>query len=103
MAIARPLPHYATPDIIFCLDKSNKFLPLEELLSQFHPGDIMRVDKIGLKDVRWITIVLAHSGLLTRNSNLLVGHLAAKIRQLPKIGCTPILVSLSSNECIDHI
>ncbi|EZA53791.1 hypothetical protein DMN91_012094 [Ooceraea biroi] len=93
IVVSRPLPHYATPDIIICLDKWDKLMPLEEFLSQFNQGDIIHIDETNSKDLRWIALVLAHPGLLTRNTNLPVGHLAAKLRQLPKIGFTPILMS----------
>lgn len=100
ISVVRPLPHYAPPDIVFCLDEQNQLVPLEEFLSQFQTSEIMRVDKETSKNVRWIALVMAPHGLLMRNNDLPTGMLAAKLRQLSIIGYTPIMISyISWNKC----
>lgn len=93
ISVIRPLPHYLLPDIVFCLDKQNQLVPTSEFLSQFAPSDIKRVDQEEWNDVRWIALVIGHPLLLLRQSNLPTGPLAAKIRQLSKIGYTPLLIT----------
>lgn len=65
----------------------------------------MRVDKETSRNVRWIALVMAPCGLLIRNTNFPAGMLAAKLRQLPLVGYTPIMVSFmeDSNERINLV
>lgn len=106
----RLLPHYAPPDIVFCLDEQNQLVPSEKFPSQFHSSEIRRVDKETSKNVRWIVLVMAPHGLLMRNNELPTGLLAVKLRQLSIIGYTPIMIShvswdkcTSSQERCDYI
>ncbi|XP_012223331.1 FAST kinase domain-containing protein 5, mitochondrial [Linepithema humile] len=102
ISAVRPLPHYAQLDIIFCLDEQNQLVPSEEFISQFKQGEFKRVDKDS-KNVRWIALVLASQSLLIRNTNLPIGLLVAKMRQLSIIGYTPIMVSyISWKKCISQ-
>ncbi|EFN63850.1 FAST kinase domain-containing protein 5 [Camponotus floridanus] len=93
ISVIRLLPHYATPDIVFCLDEQNQLVPSEKYLSQFPSSDIIHVNEKAPENVRWIALVMAPHGLLIRNNNLPTGLLAAKLRQLPIIGYTPIMIS----------
>ncbi|KMQ93667.1 fast kinase domain-containing protein 5 [Lasius niger] len=100
ISVVRPLPHYAPPDIVFCLDEQNRLVPSKEFLSQFQESEIMRVDKETSRNVRWIALVMAPCGLLIRNTNFPAGMLAVKLRQLPLVGYTPIMIShISWFEC----
>ncbi|KAL0102099.1 hypothetical protein PUN28_018564 [Cardiocondyla obscurior] len=89
----RALPHFATHDIVFCLDEQNRLVPSSNFLSQFESSDIKRVDKENLNNFRWVALVIGHSGLLIRRYNTPTGSLASKIRQLAIIGYTPIMIS----------
>lgn len=93
ISVIRLLPHYATPDIVFCLNEQNQLVPSEKYLSQFPSSEIIHVNEKASENVRWIALVMAPHGLLIRNNNLPTGLLAAKLRQLPIIGYTPIMVS----------
>lgn len=100
ISTVRALPHYAPPDIVFCLNEQNRLLPSKEFLSQYQTCEIMRVDKEISKNVRWIALVMAPHGLLIRNTNLPTGMLATKLRQLSIIGYTPIMIPyISWFEC----
>lgn len=88
-----PLPHFMIPDIIFGLDKQNQLVPIKDHLSKFEKGEIKWIDKEDLKNTRWIALIIGYHGVVIRGTNLPIGLLASKIRQLAKIGYTPAMVS----------
>ncbi|KAG5317022.1 FAKD5 protein, partial [Acromyrmex heyeri] len=95
ISIIRPLPHFATQDIVLCLNEQNQLMPSEKYLSQFEEIDIKRVNKENSNNVRWIALVMGHPGLLIRNRrNRPTGALATKMKQLSIIGYKPVMVSL---------
>lgn len=91
----RPLPHFMTQDIVFCLNEQNQLVPSEHFLSQFEPNEIKYVNKEKSNNVKWIVLVIGHHGLIIRNlrGSFPTGPLAAKMRQLSIIGYTPIMIS----------
>lgn len=94
ISIIRPLPHFTPQDIVLCLNEQNQLVSSEKYLSQFEDIDIKRVDKENSNNVRWIALVIGHSGLLLRNCrNRPTGALAAKMRQLSIIGYEPVMIS----------
>lgn len=77
-------------------------MPSEKYLSEFPKEEIKRVDKEDTMDVRWIALVMASYGVLIQDTNKPVGLLAARIRQLSKIGYTPIMVSFVRKNNFRH-
>lgn len=99
ITICSPLPHYVNPDIILCLDEQNQLVPSEKFLSSFSPEEIKYVDKKKTaNNVKWVALVMASYGLVIRSTNLPIGLLAARIRQLSIIGYTPVVVSLMEED-----
>ncbi|TGZ49278.1 uncharacterized protein [Temnothorax longispinosus] len=95
ISVIRALPHFVTQDIVFCIDEQNQLVPSETYWSQFESSDIKYVNKQN-SNIRWIALVMGHHGLLIRNCLTPTGSLAAKMRQLSKIGYTPIMISYVS-------
>lgn len=93
ITLCRPLPHYAPKDIVICLDEQNQLVPSEKLLHSFGPNEFKRVDKETEKNTKWIALVIASHNLVIRDTELPVGILAMKLRQLSIIGYTPVMVS----------
>ncbi|XP_032677361.1 uncharacterized protein LOC116846978 [Odontomachus brunneus] len=93
IVLDRPLPHFTIPDIIFVLDEQNRLLPIKDHLSKFKKGEIKWIHKEDLKNTRLIALIVGYYGVVIRDTSLPIGILAAKIRQLGKIGYTPAMVS----------
>ncbi|XP_014484768.1 PREDICTED: uncharacterized protein LOC106749627 [Dinoponera quadriceps] len=92
------LPHFMTRDITFALDEQNRLVSIKDYMSKFEPGEIKRISEEDRKNIRWIVLIMGYQGVLIKHTNetvtrLPIGLLAARIRQLAKIGYTPILVS----------
>ncbi|XP_025163347.1 uncharacterized protein LOC105183367 isoform X2 [Harpegnathos saltator] len=88
----QPLPHFMISNIIICLDEQNQLVPVKDYLAKFETGEIKWVDK-NQENIRWIALIMGHHGVLIKDTNLPVGLLAAKMRQLVKIGYIPVVVS----------
>lgn len=96
----RPLPHFTTQDIVLGLDKQNQLVPKKYYPTIREIGDIKWMGKEDQRNIRWIALVMAYHGVLIKGTEQPTGLLATKIRQLIKIGYTPMMVSFV---CIERI
>lgn len=91
--IEHVLPHFSKADVILCKDNTtNKFVePIG--FTNYVFGDIMVPHKDN--NLKWYAVVIAGWNNTIRDTNFPVGQIVTKIRQLEKIGYTPILVRYS--------
>lgn len=95
--IDSPLPHFAKNNVIVCRDPETKeFVAPEPQLSLLPVGTIKRAPNDGKK---WYVFVVGSKNLMLLNTGRPVGLLTTHIRQLERIGYTPILVSNKSSFC----
>ncbi|XP_019872649.1 FAST kinase domain-containing protein 5, mitochondrial [Aethina tumida] len=88
--IEHVLPHFSKADVILCKDNTtNKFVePIG--FTNYVFGDIMVPHKDD--NLKWYAVVIAGWNNTIRDTNFPVGQIVTKMRQLEKIGYTPILV-----------
>lgn len=91
--IDQPLPQYIIPDVILCLNEQNQLVPVKDHLSKYEKKEIKWMRKEDLNNNKLIALIMGHHGVLINGTNLPIGHLASKMRQLVKIGYKPIMVS----------
>lgn len=99
----RPLPHHMIQDIILGLNEENQLVPNKNYPTIRKEGDIKWMGKEDEKNIRWIALIMAYHGVLIKDTNLPTGLFNAKIRQLTKIGYTPIMVSLITFTLRSHL
>lgn len=80
-------PHFIRPDILFCKDKQGNFVKIGKI-EKPNIDDIL----YPRDDNQWFAVIAASWNSYIRGTLLPTGILATKIRQLKKIGYTPIMV-----------
>ncbi|KAK2581967.1 hypothetical protein KPH14_002407 [Odynerus spinipes] len=91
--IGKLLPHFLQNDIVIGIDKYGNFISAEPILSQLCEFTIKRVDDTFPENVKWIAFVIIHYNHRIKGTNEPIGIIKAKVRQLKRIGYSPILIT----------
>ncbi|KAK0081730.1 hypothetical protein PV325_011659 [Microctonus aethiopoides] len=83
------LPHYQRADIVLCMDDENNFVPPQQFITELPVGTIKYPPKVP-RGYKWISLVLASQNHIYRNTIIPCGTFNSKLRQLEKIGYTPV-------------
>lgn len=86
------LPHYQRADIVLCMDDENKFVSPQKFITELPVGSIKYPPNVP-KGYKWISVILASQNHIYRNTTIPCGTFNSKLRQLEKIGYTPVTVS----------
>ncbi|KAK0167307.1 hypothetical protein PV327_004724 [Microctonus hyperodae] len=89
--IEQLLPHYQRADILLCIDNENKFVPPEQFITESSASPIKYPPKVP-DGYKWISLILASHNHIYRNASIPCGTFNSKLRQLEKIGYTPITI-----------
>lgn len=91
--IGRILPQFVKNNIVVGMDEHQNFISAEPILSQIPEVNIKRVDDTFPKNIKWLIFVVIHYKHTLKETNTPTGIINAKLRQLKKIGYTPILIT----------
>ncbi|XP_057318256.1 FAST kinase domain-containing protein 5, mitochondrial [Microplitis mediator] len=89
--VEQTLPHFQRADIIMCIDDQNNIVSPASYFPKSEVGSIKYAPKEPV-NLKWLAIVLASSNHTFRNTNDPCGTMQAKLRQLRRIGYTPVMV-----------
>ncbi|XP_011297761.1 uncharacterized protein [Fopius arisanus] len=90
--IDQVLPQFQRADLIFCVDNDNNFIPSEPMLKKCPTFQVKFAPETA--SLRWFVVVLATHNHLFRGTAELSGSVETKLRQLTRIGYTPITIVL---------
>ncbi|XP_014615468.1 PREDICTED: uncharacterized protein LOC106793218 [Polistes canadensis] len=89
----RILPQFVKNNIVVGMDEHQNFISAEPILSQIPEVNIKRIDDTFPKNIKWLIFVVIHHKHTLKETNKPTGITNAKLRQLKKIGYTPILIT----------
>ncbi|XP_048512180.1 uncharacterized protein LOC105691028 [Athalia rosae] len=86
------LPHHRLFDIVICLDKNKTPIPVKSILPEMELGEIKRVPSNLPEGTQLLAVIPCGVNCYIRDTRLLLGKDAMRIRQLRQIGYTPIVI-----------
>lgn len=92
MAFTHVLPHYVKPDLVIAMNSFNKTLPVKEIITDSET--IKYIPDQYKNNITWYAIIIGTDYSYLHNTSQLTGIVSSKMRQLHRIGYTPVLVNI---------